>query len=442
MNSRLQSPTKMADNQPSGSNASNNNQNNRSTNIEQGVEVSCKGYTNFKERIDIDLRFTAYETIGSGTFGRIHRIQYNGVDMALKIVYQDPDFCNRELQLLELLRGHEHIIHLVFSYYTRFEGRIYLNLITELLHHSLYNTIYSSRSSNGHREVACSRRASSRINCPQMSMTIPELQRCFKGIFKGLQFMHQQRIAHRDLKPENLGFTFGGDAKIIDMGSAKIMLDRIKHSHEVCTLLYRAPELLLVNQDYTCNIDIWSIGCIMAETIISMPLFFEQNPTTILKQIVSVIGRPPPEMLRNMSRINQEYLTNAPIKNIEDYLRKHVVKETMIPNEEIREDIIDMLKHILTYNNRISAVQALEFKFLNRDYVDGPQKSSSTARQGGSGGGTGSGSRPEPGVIVGETKQETKKQRSESKKHKMADSSSSNSGSGGSGDSSNKRSRN
>ena len=45
----------------------------------------------------------------------------------------------------------------------------------------------------------------------------------------------------------------------------------------------------------------------------------------------------------------------------------------MIPNEEIREDIIDMLKHILTYNNRISAVQALEFKFLNRDYVDGPQ---------------------------------------------------------------------
>ena len=58
-------------------------------------------------------------------------------------------------------------------------------------------------------------------------------------------------IAHRDLKPENLGFTFGGDAKIIDMGSAKIMLDRVKHSHEVCTLLYRAPELLLVNQDYT-----------------------------------------------------------------------------------------------------------------------------------------------------------------------------------------------
>ena len=52
-----------------------------------------------------------------------------------------------------------------------------------------------------------------------------------------------------------------------------------------------------------CNIDVWSIGCIMAETIISMPLFFEQNPTTILKQIVSVIGRPPPEMLRNMSRI-------------------------------------------------------------------------------------------------------------------------------------------
>lgn len=332
-----------------------------------GVEVTCKGYTDFKNREDIDLKFIAFEQIGNGTFGKIHRIQYDGQDMALKIVHQDPDYCNRELDILERLRNHPHIIHICFSYYTRYEGKIYLNLITELLSHTLYNKIYNGPA----KKVTCSRRSSSRNNAPVMCMNVQELQRCFKGIFLGLKFMHSKNISHRDLKPENLGFTFSGDLKIIDMGSAKIIAPKVKNSYEVCTLLYRAPELLLCNQDYKCDIDIWAIGCILAETISCIPIFFEQNTTSILRQIVSVIGRPPRRLLSNITRSsNLEYLQNAPTGNVETYIRSNVINKQQLHDAQAVDDIVILLKGILVFENRLTAKEALDTPFFAKNYLE------------------------------------------------------------------------
>ena len=73
-------------------NSQNDNTENNDNNTDSGVPVNAKGYINFRLREDIDLHFMAHEQIGNGTFGRIHRIRYQGQDMALKIVYQDPDY--------------------------------------------------------------------------------------------------------------------------------------------------------------------------------------------------------------------------------------------------------------------------------------------------------------------------------------------------------------
>lgn len=87
-------------------------------------------------------------------------------------------------------------------------------------------------------------------------------------------FCHQRRVLHRDLKPQNLLIDNNGNLKIADFGLARAFGIPVRaYTHEVVTLWYRAPEVLLGNPRYSCPVDIWSVGCIMAELITKKPLF-------------------------------------------------------------------------------------------------------------------------------------------------------------------------
>lgn len=71
---------------------------------------------------------------------------------------------------------------------------------------------------------------------------------------------------HRDLKPQNLLIDKDGNIKLADFGLARAFGLPVKtYTHEVVTLWYRAPEILLGCKEYSTPIDIWSIGCIFAE---------------------------------------------------------------------------------------------------------------------------------------------------------------------------------
>ncbi len=93
-------------------------------------------------------------------------------------------------------------------------------------------------------------------------------------ILKGIAYCHSHRILHRDLKLANLLIDRKGVLKLADFGLARAFGVPIRtYTHEVVTLWYRAPEILLGQARYSTPVDMWSVGCIFAELVTKRPLF-------------------------------------------------------------------------------------------------------------------------------------------------------------------------
>ena len=111
------------------------------------------------------------------------------------------------------------------------------------------------------------------VHEPDYQFTPWRLQKIAKQILEGLEYLHDRNIAHRDLKPQNVLMNKEGIVKVADFGLAKKL--RKISTLNVVSLWYRAPELLLGLKNYSPNIDIWSLGCMLAEFILGKPIFFE-----------------------------------------------------------------------------------------------------------------------------------------------------------------------
>ena len=112
-------------------------------------------------------------------------------------------------------------------------------------------------------------------------------------LLRGIAYCHQHRVLHRDLKPQNLLINRDGVLKIADFGLARAFGIPVKsYTHEVVTLWYRAPDVLMGSRKYSTQVDIWSIGCIMAEMITGQPLFPGSNEQDQLHRIFKGLGTP------------------------------------------------------------------------------------------------------------------------------------------------------
>ena len=113
-------------------------------------------------------------------------------------------------------------------------------------------------------------------------------------------------MLHRDLKPQNLLITTDEKLlKIADFGLARSYGIPIKNfAHEVVTLWYRAPDILMGSNNYSTQVDMWSVGCILAEMVNMKPLFLGQHNEDQLIEIFKAMGTPDPEAWPEMTTLH------------------------------------------------------------------------------------------------------------------------------------------
>lgn len=119
---------------------------------------------------------------------------------------------------------------------------------------------------------------------------------------RALKAMHSANVLHRDLKPSNLLLNANCDLKVCDFGLARSAASTDDNSgfmtEYVATRWYRAPEIMLTFKEYTKAIDVWSVGCILAEMLSGKPLFPGKDCTfqpcfTHNLHISNIQNRPP-----------------------------------------------------------------------------------------------------------------------------------------------------
>merc|ERR1719436_1938064 len=114
-------------------------------------------------------------------------------------------------------------------------------------------------------------------------------------VCRALAHLHASGVVHRDIKPQNLlvDASRGHLAKLCDFGSAaRLGSGKPALVAYICSRYYRAPELIFGATNYTTAVDLWSIGCVLAEMLRGRPLFPGTNGVDQLVEIVKVLGAP------------------------------------------------------------------------------------------------------------------------------------------------------
>ncbi|DBA00375.1 TPA: hypothetical protein N0F65_000560 [Lagenidium giganteum] len=190
------------------------------------------------------------------------------------------------------------------------------------------------------------------------TLEMPLIKALLYQLLKGLAFSHSRGVMHRDLKPQNLLVSLNGKLKIADFGLARAFSIPVKkYTHEVVTLWYRAPEILLGQEVYSPPVDMWSVGVVFAEMLNKKPLFPGDSEIDQLYRIFRMLGTPDETVWPGVTKL-RDYAPTFPKWRKKDFAE-------MFP--QLEPEGLSLLQLMLCYNpgDRISAKEALRHPYFD-----------------------------------------------------------------------------
>jgi cell division cycle 2-like protein len=224
--------------------------------------------------------YNCLNKIDEGTFGIVYRAQEKrtGDICALKRLKLErerdgfPVTSLREVNLLLMCRDHPNVVNVKEIVVGNSMDKVYL--VMEYVEHDLKALIDQLRERG-------------------KKFTTGQVKTLTLQLLSGLSFMHDNWMIHRDLKTSNLLLSHEGILKIGDFGLARTYGQPLKpYTPIVVTLWYRSPELLLGTKKYSTPVDMWSVGCILAEFIRLKPLFMGKGEIDQIDKIFHELGTP------------------------------------------------------------------------------------------------------------------------------------------------------
>lgn len=286
-------------------------------------------------------QYEKLEKVGEGTYGVVYKAQDSAGEIyALKTIRLEaedegiPSTAIREISLLKELQ-HPNIVRLCDVIHTERK----LTLVFEYLDQDLKKLL--DMTENG---------------------LDPATTKSFLyQLLKGVEYCHVHRVLHRDLKPQNLLINREGALKLADFGLARAFGIPVRsYTHEVVTLWYRAPDVLMGSRKYSTPVDIWSVGCIFAEMVNGRPLFPGNTDSDQLIKIFKTLGTPNTDIWPT--------LVELPDWKPEIYLTQHLYQATPWPTIVPNTDDVgcDLLQAMLKYHpdRRIAGGQAMKHEYF------------------------------------------------------------------------------